>query len=237
MGLVSQVFNEDNLRPLLGHLAIGHNRYSTSGSSHLRNAQPYLIETMHGPLGVGHNGNLTNALSLRQRLLHHGVGLISSSDSEVIVQMLAAPPPGGEPNGPDWEARIAGFMAVAEGAYSLVILTRDAVYGVRDPWGLRPLCLGELNHGATGYVLASESCALATIGAQCVREVRPGEIVRLDAYRRDLNSRPARQGKAGVMRFRAGLLLAARFVDRWRNGPPRAAAAGPGTGSGSAGGG
>ncbi len=181
MGLVSQVFNEDNLAPLRGHLAIGHTRYSTSGSSHLRNAQPYLIETMHGPLGVGHNGNLTNALALRQRLLERGVGLISSSDSEVIVQMLAAPPPGGEPDGPDWGARIAEFMAVAEGAYSLVILTRDAVFAVRDPWGLRPLCLGELNHGATGYVAASESCALATIGARFVREVQPGEIVRLDA--------------------------------------------------------
>ncbi len=181
MGLVSQVFNEDNLGPLKGHLAIGHNRYSTSGSSHIRNAQPYLIETMHGPLGVGHNGNLTNALTLRRRLLERGVGLISSSDSEVIVQMLAAPPPGGEPNGPDWAARIAAFMALAEGAYSLVILTRDAIFAVRDPWGLRPLCLGELNHGASGYVVASESCALATIGAHFVREVQPGEIVRLDA--------------------------------------------------------
>ena len=183
MGLVAQVFNEDNLGPLKGHLAIGHDRYSTSGSSHIRNAQPYLIETMHGPLGVGHNGNLTNALSLRRQLLERGVGLSSSSDSEVITQMLAAPPPGGEPNGPDWEARIRAFMAEAEGAYTLVVLTRDAVYGVRDPWGLRPLCLGELpgDNGHPGHVIASESCALATIGAHYVREVAPGEIVRLDA--------------------------------------------------------
>jgi amidophosphoribosyltransferase len=181
MGLVSQVFNEGNLEPLKGHLAIGHNRYSTSGSSHLRNAQPYLFETMHGPLGVGHNGNLTNAPALRRSLLERGVGLISSSDSEVIVQMLAAPPPGGEPDGPDWEARIAAFMDLAEGAYALVILTADAVFAVRDPWGLRPLCLGELNSGACGHVVASESCALATIGAHFMREVKPGEIVRLDA--------------------------------------------------------
>jgi amidophosphoribosyltransferase len=180
MGLVSQVFTEENLRPLKGHLAIGHNRYSTSGSSHIRNAQPYLIETMHGPLGVGHNGNLTNILFLRRQLLERGVGLISSSDSEVITQMLAAPPPGGDPLGPDWEARIAAFMAEAEGAYALVILTRDAVFGVRDPWGLRPLCIGELNHGDCGYVVASESCALGTIGARFLREVMPGEIVRLD---------------------------------------------------------
>jgi amidophosphoribosyltransferase len=182
MGLVAQVFKEENLQPLKGHLAIAHNRYSTTGSSHLRNAQPYLIETMHGPLGVGHNGNLTNALRLRRKLLERGVGLISSSDSEVITQMLAAPPPGGEPRGPDWEARIAAFMAEAEGAYSLVILTRDAVYGARDPLGMRPLCLGELpdDHGAPGYVIASESCALGTIDARFLREVRPGEIVRLD---------------------------------------------------------
>ena len=179
MGLTSQVFSEDNLRPLVGYMAIGHVRYSTSGSSHIRNAQPYLIETLHGPLAVAHNGNLTNALSLRHRLLERGVGLSSSSDSEVITQMLAAPPPGGEPDGPDWEARIAEFMAVAEGAYSLVVLTRDAVFAVRDPWGLRPLCIGELNASSCGYVVASESCALATIGARYIREVAPGEIVRL----------------------------------------------------------
>lgn len=182
MGLVAQVFTEDNLRPLKGHMAIAHNRYSTSGSSHIRNAQPHLIETMHGPLGVAHNGNLTNALTLRRQLLERGVGLSSSSDSEVITQMLAAPPPGGDPLAADWEARIASFMAQAEGAYSVVILTRDAVFGVRDPWGLRPLCLGELNHGESGYVVASESCALGTIGATYLREVKPGEIVRLDRH-------------------------------------------------------
>lgn len=91
MGLVSQVFNEENLRPLQGHLAIGQNRYSTTGGSHLRNAQPYLIETIYGPLGVAHNGNLTNALHLRYQLLKRGVGLSSTSDSEIITQILAAP--------------------------------------------------------------------------------------------------------------------------------------------------
>ena len=182
MGLVHQVFNEDNLRPLVGDLAIAQNRYSTTGGSHLRNAQPYLIETMHGPLGVGHNGNLTNALHLRQKLLERGVGLSSSSDSEVITQMLAAPPPGTGLGKPDWEARLSHFMAEAEGAYSLVILTRDAIFGVRDPLGLRPLCIGRLpeNGHPAGYVVASESCALGTIGAEFLREVQPGEIVRLD---------------------------------------------------------
>ena len=184
MGLVSQVFNEDNLRPLEGHLAIGQNRYSTTGSSHLRNAQPYLIETIYGPLGVAHNGNLTNALHLRHQLLKRGVGLSSTSDSEVITQMLAAPAEvwaqpllnGSEPD--RWVARLRAFMQVAEGAYSLTLMTREAIYAVRDPLGLRPLSLGQLEDG--GYVVASETCALHTIGAEFRRDVQPGEILRLD---------------------------------------------------------
>ncbi|MCB0147787.1 MAG: class II glutamine amidotransferase, partial [Caldilineaceae bacterium] len=130
MGLVSQVFDEDNLRYLLGHLAIGHTRYSTTGSPKLRNTQPYVIETLDGPLAIGHNGNLINAPQLRRELLERGVGLSTSSDSEVILHLLAG-------SGGDWLARIRIVMARAEGAYALVILTRDAVYGVRDPWGLR----------------------------------------------------------------------------------------------------
>lgn len=179
MGLVAQVFTESSLAKLEGHLAIGQTRYSTTGSSHLRNAQPYVIETMHGPLGVGHNGNLTNAPQLRQRLLARGVGLTSTTDSEVITQMLAAPAPGIGNGDANWEARLTNFMAEAEGAYSLVVLTRNAVYGVRDPQGFRPLCIGRLPDG--GYVLASESCALGTVSAAFVREVEPGEIIRLDA--------------------------------------------------------
>jgi amidophosphoribosyltransferase len=172
MGLVSQVFNEENLRHLQGYLSIGHTRYSTTGSSYLRNAQPYLIETALGPLGIAHNGNLTNAPELRRDLLDRGVGLASSSDSEVITQMLAGAPGGA------WHERIAAFMQKARGAYTLAILTRDAVYAVRDPWSFRPLCLGRL--GDEGWVVASETCALATIGAEIVREIEPGEIVRLD---------------------------------------------------------
>ncbi len=174
LGLVSQVFNEDNVSILRGTHAIGHTRYATTGSSaRLTNAQPYLLETALGPLGIGHNGNLTNTPRLRHQLLQRGVGLTSSSDTEVIIQMLA----GAE--GHSWEARIENFMRQAQGAYSLTILTRDAVYGVRDPWGFRPLCIGKLN--GSGWVLASESCALGTIGATFIREVRPGEIVRLDS--------------------------------------------------------
>lgn len=186
LGLVSQVFNEDNLSPLKGHLAIGHNRYSTTGGQHLRNTQPYLIETMNGPLGLAHNGNLTNALELRQILLKRGVGLSSTSDTEMMTQILGAPVEVWEAEGlhvqhdPDdlWIARIRAMMQIVKGAYSIVLLTRDAIYAVRDPHGLRPLSLGKLPEG---YVVASETCAMSTIGAEYLRYVNPGEIVRIDS--------------------------------------------------------
>ena len=172
MGLVSQVFNEDNLRYLQGHMAIGHTRYSTTGAPKLRNTQPYVIETLDGPVALGHNGNLINSPQLRRELLEHGVGLQTSTDSELMLHLLAVA------GGGDWMTRIRIMMARSEGAYSLVILTRDGVFGVRDPWGLRPLVLGEIDGG---YCLASESCAFSTIGGHAVREVQPGEIVRLGA--------------------------------------------------------
>ncbi len=169
MGLVSQVFNEDKLRPLQGQIAIGHTRYSTTGSSKIENAQPFLVESALGPLAVGHNGNLTNAPDLRNELLTRGVGLTGTSDSEVITQMLA----GGE--GRTWEEKLRVFMVRAQGAYCLTVLTRDTLYAVRDPWGLHPLCIGRLE--GRGWVVASESCALTTIGATFEREVKPGEII------------------------------------------------------------
>ena len=172
MGLVSQVFTAGNLRVLRGPLAIGHNRYSTTGSSRLRNAQPYLIETALGPLSVAHNGNLTNGTQLRNWLLQRGIRLTSSSDSEVITQMLA------HSSGDSWEARIASFMQEARGAYSLVILSREALYAARDPWGFRPLCIGRLD--GKGWAMASESCALGVVGAEYVREVKSGEVIRID---------------------------------------------------------
>lgn len=186
MGLVSQVFNEDNLSPLEGHMAIGHNRYSTTGSQHVRNTQPYLIETIHGPLGIAHNGNLTNALELRQLLLKRGVGLSSTSDTEMMNQILAAPPEVWEADGisvesedgDHWIGRIRAMMQIVKGAYSLAILTRDAIYAVRDPNGLRPLSIGKL--GENQYVIASETCALSTIGAEYVDYVSPGSILRID---------------------------------------------------------
>lgn len=171
VGLVAQVFNPQNLAPLEGHYAIGHTRYSTTGSSSIRNAQPYLIETQFGPLGVAHNGNLINTAELRAGLLRHGVGLSSSSDSEVMTMMLA----GAE--GDTWEERIRNTMPRWRGAYSLTILTRDGVFAVRDPWGFRPLSVGRLPNG--GHAAASESGALRTLGCEAIREVKPGEIVAL----------------------------------------------------------
>ena len=170
LGLVSQVFNEDNLHHLKGHLGIGHTRYSTTGSPRLNNTQPYILETLDGPLAIGHNGNLVNAPQLRRELLERGVGLSTSTDSELIIHLLAGA------RG-TWLKRIRQMMTMAEGAYSLTILTRDAIYGVRDPWGLRPLVLGEFENG---LAIASESCAFATIGGRAIQEINPGEIVRID---------------------------------------------------------
>ena len=172
MGLVAQVFDEANLAPLTGQFAIGHTRYATTGSSVVSNAQPFTLESYLGPIALAHNGNLTNAVELRAQLLERGMGLTSSSDTEVAVLTLL----GGR--GPTWQERIEHFMSVAEGAYCLTILTKDALYAVRDPLGLRPLCLGKL--GDHGWVIASESCALNTIGADLVREIEPGEAVMID---------------------------------------------------------
>jgi len=176
MGLVTQVFTEKDLAPLTGDLAIGHTRYSTSGVSDVRNAQPYVIHTGMGPLALAHNGNLTNAPALRDYLLQRGVGLVSESDSELLTQLLAQPVPDGEDT---WSRRIAQVMRLAEGAYSLTLLTADAVWAVRDPYGFRPLVIGEL---PGGWVAASESCAFATIGAKLTAEVEPGTIVRIDRH-------------------------------------------------------
>ncbi len=182
MGLVAQVFKEHHLEGLRGHLAIGHNRYSTAGNSNLENCSPYLVETVYGPLGVAHNGNLTNASDLRQQLLERGVGLAATTDSEVITQVLAASATVWHDDHPDdldhWEMRLWSLLHVAEGAYSLAVLTKDAIYAVRDRNGLRPLCIGRLANG--GWVVASESCALSTIGATFVRDVEPGEMIRIN---------------------------------------------------------
>lgn len=173
MGLVAQAFHEDALEGLSGTHAIGHTRYSTTGSSTSRNMQPLLVEGDHGPLALAHNGNTVNADLLRADLEERGVKFATSTDSEVLAQLLVTAPAG------TWEERFGYMMRRAKGAYSLTVLTRDALFGVRDPHGIRPLCIGTIN--AHGYVLASETCALDHLGARFVREVQPGEVVRIDA--------------------------------------------------------
>ncbi len=172
MGLVAQVFDEASLARLRGHIAIGHTRYSTMGSSRICNAQPFVIEGPAGPLAIAHNGNLVNAEYLHQQLVEQGHHFQSSTDSESIGKMIAFAP------GATWVERIRYAMERLLGAYSLVLMTPDSLFAVRDPLGVRPLCLGRLNHA---WVVASETCALDTVGARFEREVTPGEIVVIDA--------------------------------------------------------
>ena len=171
VGMVSHVFTPNAMTEMKGHYAIGHTRYSTTGSSMLRNAQPFMIETINGPLALAHNGNLVNSSELRKELMEQGVGFSSSSDTEVMTMMLA------RNGGNTWEERIKTAMTKWAGAYSLVILTRDCVYAARDPWGFRPLCIGLLPSG--GHAVASETGALQTLGCEAIRDVKPGEVVSL----------------------------------------------------------
>ncbi|MDX9871407.1 MAG: amidophosphoribosyltransferase [Clostridia bacterium] len=171
MGLVSEVFTEDILNKLKGTAAIGHVRYSTTGSSLAVNAQPLVCNYLQGSLAVAHNGNLTNAGELREKLAANGSVFQSSIDSEVIVSLIARY--GQSPV----EEALMKCMIDLKGSYSLIVMTEDKVIGVRDPFGNRPLCLGKLGKH---YCLASESCALDTIGAEFVRDVAPGEIITLD---------------------------------------------------------
>ena len=189
-GLVANVFTPEALAPLTGYHAIGHTRYSTTGANTARNVQPFLVETMHGPLAVAHNGNLVNAPGLRDELLGRGFGLTATSDTEVLTLMLAAA------GGRTWEERIERTMPAWRGAYSLVVLGTDRVVAVRDPWGFRPLSVGRLPHG--GHAVASETCALTTLGCIDITEVEPGEIVTLQGH--ELHRRRALAPAAGTAR-------------------------------------
>ncbi|NQU10711.1 amidophosphoribosyltransferase [bacterium] len=178
MGLVGQVFDKSILRSLPGHLALGHVRYSTTGSSNIHNAQPLVADCACGQIAVAHNGNLTNAARLRNELEQQGSIFQTTADSEIVLHLLARPGNG------DRLHSLAGVMRRIQGAYSLLIMGENELIGVRDPFGFRPLCLGRLpltatesGNGGTAYVLASESCALDLIQAEFVRDLDPGEIV------------------------------------------------------------
>ena len=173
MGLVADVFTQQAIAGLPGTAAIGHTRYSTAGSSNLANAQPMTARTTAGQIAVAHNGNLVNAEELRAELAARGALFHGTSDTEVIVHLLAHQPEG------SIEERIRGALASVRGAYSLLFLTEKGIVAVRDPLGFRPLVLGKLKNGAT--VFASETCALDLIEAEYIREVEPGEMVSVDA--------------------------------------------------------
>lgn len=173
LGLVADVFSDPKrLRSLEGHLAIGHNRYSTTGSTTLPNAQPLLIKYHGGPLAVAHNGNLVNSRSLHDRLEAEGSIFQSTTDSEVVLHLTA------RSREKDQTSQIREALLEVQGAYSLVMLARDRIIAVRDPHGFRPLCMGSKD-GAV--VFASESCALDLIEADYVRDVEPGEMIAVDA--------------------------------------------------------
>ncbi len=171
MGLVGEVFTEEIMGSLPGRIAIGHTRYSTTGSSLPKNAQPLVVNYSRGSMALAHNGNLVNASRLHDELEAYGSIFQTTTDSEIVLHMMARPQYASR------EQALSETVKLLEGAYSFVFLTENQLMGVRDPLGFRPLCLGKLNKA---YVLASETCALDLIHAKFVREVEPGEIIIID---------------------------------------------------------
>lgn len=170
-GLVPEVFNEENLKELQGHLAIGHVRYSTFGGSNPVNAQPLVARYRGGTLALAHNGNLINSQTLKEQLEEMGAVFQTAVDTEVFVNLLS------RMKDCDLPEAIRRMMKLVRGSYALVMMTADQLIGVRDPDGIRPLCLGRLGEA---YLLASESCALDAVGAEFVRDVHPGELIIID---------------------------------------------------------
>jgi len=170
-GLVSQVFTEYELDRLRGHIGIGHNHYSTTGTNRLFNAQPITVGSGTSTLALAHNGNIVNAEPLRDELTELGYNFHTSTNSEVIGNLILSSP------GNSLEEKIRHAMRRLEGAYSMTIMSKDKLIGVRDPMGIRPLCLGTIDNG---WIIASESCALDQAGAQFIEEIEPAEIVVID---------------------------------------------------------
>ena len=190
MGRVSHVFSEDSLSHLTGHIAIGHNRYSTAGSSRVGNAQPIVVGDGDSTIAIAHNGNIINAKYLYEELAGQGYTFHSSTDTEVIANLILSCP------GESWVDKIRYAMRRLQGAYSLVLMTDRELFAVRDPLGVRPLCLGSVDGG---WVIASETCALDHIGAEFIREVEPGEIVSINEN--GVESYPGEAGRRGLCIF------------------------------------
>jgi amidophosphoribosyltransferase len=196
MGLVQDSFTQDQLAKLPGRAAIGHVRYSTAGGSHIKNAQPIAVDYARGSLAVCHNGNLTNADELRAQLEASGSIFQSDSDTEVLVHLVAASKEIAV------EDRIADALTKVKGAYSLLFMTEDALIGIRDPMGIRPLCLGLLPGQKDAHVMASEPCAFDLIGAEHVRDIEPGEMVVVDASGiRSIRSMPRAPSRMCVFEY------------------------------------
>lgn len=170
LGLVNEVFDEESLHALHGNLGVGHVRYSTAGGSRAENAMPLVINYVKGVLAIAHNGNLTNAVELRHELEHTGAIFQTTIDSEVIAYHIARE----RLQAPNVEGAVKNAMKKIRGAYALVVISPRKMIGARDPFGLKPLCIGRRDNT---YILASESCALAAVDAEFVRDVEPGEIV------------------------------------------------------------
>lgn len=170
MGLVNEVFDSESMEKLAGDIGVGHVRYSTAGGSTRENAQPLVLNYIKGTLALAHNGNLINAPELRDELAHDGAIFQTTIDSEVIAYHIARE----RVHTPSVECAVAGAMKKLKGAYSLVVMSPRKLIGARDPFGFKPLCIGKRENA---YILASESCALDTIGAEFIRDVEPGEIV------------------------------------------------------------
>lgn len=170
MGLVRSIFTPEILTTLKGESALGHTRYSTTGSSALLNAQPLVIDCKFGNLALAHNGNLTNSSRLRHELTAKGVGFQTTTDSEIVLNLIASSPS-------TFDKALLAMMDIIEGAYSLVLMTTEVLIGIRDPHGFHPLSIGKLGDA---FVLASETCAFDNIGAKFLRDVEPGEIVLIE---------------------------------------------------------
>jgi len=173
MGLVADVFSDSRLKKLPGHIAIGHNRYSTTGGSRIKNAQPCLIEYAGGTMAMGHNGNLVNASEIRKELGAEGAIFQSTNDSEVIVHLMA------QSRRNLFVDRAVAALSQVKGAYSIVLMSENELIAARDPQGFRPLCLGKLD-GA--YIVASESCVMDLLEAEFIREIEPGELILINQF-------------------------------------------------------
>ena len=173
MGLVADVFSDVRLKKLPGNIAVGHNRYSTTGVSRVKNAQPCLIEYSGGTMAMGHNGNLVNASEIRKELGAAGAIFQSTNDSEVIVHLMA------QSRRNSFVDRAVAALSQVKGAYSIVLMSENELVAARDPQGFRPLCLGKLD-GA--YIVASESCVMDLVEAEFIREIEPGELILINQF-------------------------------------------------------